>query len=523
MLLLEAPFALGPKLDFHHRSGGPEKTYIVETMGSGVALFDYDSDSDLDIYLVNAGSFIPFEVEPGRLFRNDGKLGFEDVTFEAGIVASGLGQGAAVGDVDNDGDEDLYLTSYGPNALYRNNGDGTFTAESAGVEDSRWSASAVFADVDGDGFLDLYVCNYLDFDRELLDRLIPQRFCEWKGLRVNCGPRGFPKVSGAYFRNRGDGTFEDRTKASGLETLDGYHLGAVFSDLDLDSDSDLYVASDSTGNFLFENDGEGRFSDRSLLSGASFSHAGAAQAGMGVDSGDVNGDGRPDLVVTNFSDDYDTLYLNQGGLTFLDSSDLFGLAVPTLPYLGWSVLLEDFDADFDLDLLKVNGHVYPQVEGSGTGESFRQPMQLFWNEDGRAFREASSELLADPRAARGAAVGDLDLDSDPDVVVSVLDSEPVLLVHQGSPVVSLALVGRTSNREGVGAKVRAELDGRKWLREIRRARGYLSSSEPAARFPRADRVTIEWSSGARDVIGPLRPGRYIVLEGVGTLTERAEQ
>jgi hypothetical protein len=516
-LLLEVPFAPGPKIDFHHRSGGPEKTYIVETMGSGVALFDFDSDSDLDIYLPNAGTVVPFEGAPGRLFRNDGALGFENVTREAGLSSDGFAQGVAVGDVDNDGDEDLYVTCYGPNVLYRNNGDGTFTAAAAGVEDSRWSTSAAFADVDGDGLLDLYVCNYLDFDRELLDRLIPQRFCEWKGLRVNCGPRGFPKVSGAFFRNRGDGTFEDRTKESGLETRAGYQLGVLFSDLDSDSDPDLYVASDSTGNFLFLNRGDGTFEDRSLLSGASFSHAGSAQAGMGVDSGDVNGDGAPDLVVTNFSDDYDTLYLNQGGLTFLDSSDLLGLAVPTLPYLGWSVLLEDFDSDFDLDLFKVNGHVYPQVDGSRTGESFRQPMQFFWNDDGRGFRESKSSLLLEPRAARGAALGDLDGDTDPDVAVSILDSEPLVLIHQGSPVVSLSLVGRTSNREGIGATVRLAAPGGEWVREIRRARGYLSSSEPAARFPRADRVTIHWPSGTREEIGPLEPGRYIVLEGRGRL------
>jgi hypothetical protein len=524
VLWLETPFVLGPALDFHHRSGGPEKTYIVETMGSGVALFDYDSDSDLDVYLVNAGSFVPLAPEPDRLFRNDGALGFEDVTLEAGLGGNdGFGQGVAVADVDNDGDADLYVTNYGANALYRNNGDGTFIAVAAGVEDPRWSTSAAFADVDGDGFLDLYVCNYLDFDRELLDRLIPQQFCEWKGLRVNCGPRGFPHVSGGFFRNRGDGTFEDRTAAAGLESLEGYQLGAVFSDLDSDGDSDLYVASDSTGNYLFLNRGDGTFEDRSLLSGAAFSHGGTAQAGMGVDSGDVNGDGLPDLAVTNFSDDYDTLYLNQGGVRFLDSSDLVGLSLPTLPYLGWSLLLEDFDADFDLDLFKVNGHVYPQVDGSGSGESFRQPMQLFWNHDGRAFREERSPLLAEPRAARGASVGDLDGDTDPDLVISVLDSEPVVLLNlldRGSPVVSLSLVGRKSNREGIGAKVLADSSGKKWLREIRRARGYLSSSEPVARFPAVERLTIDWPSGVRDEIGPLGIGHHVLLEGVGRLTNR---
>jgi hypothetical protein len=222
-------------------------------------------------------------------------------------------------------------------------------------------------------------------------------------------------------------------------------------------------------------------------------------------------------VVTNFSDDYDTLYANRGGLTFLDASDLFGLGAPTLPYLGWSVLLEDFDADFDLDLLKVNGHVYPQVDGSNAGESFRQPMQLFWNEEGKAFREARSELLAAPRAARGAALGDLDGDTDGDVVVSIVDGRPLLLLHDGPAMVSLRLVGRRSNREGLGAKVWAITAGRRWLRETRSARGYLSASEPSARFPRADRVEIEWPSGMRDELGALPPGSYVVLEGVGRL------
>jgi hypothetical protein len=239
---------------------------------------------------------------------------------------------------------------------------------------------------------------------------------------------------------------------------------------------------------------------------------------MGVDSGDVDGDGQPENRVTNFSDDNDTLYSNRGGLTFLDSSDLFGLAAPTLPYLGWSLLLEDFDSDFDLDLFKVNGHVYPQVDGTGVGESFRQPLQLFWNEEGKAFREAHAGLLSEARAARGAALGDLDGDTDGDLVVSILDGAPVVLLHEGPPVVSLRLVGLRSNRDGIGAKVWAIRSGRKWLREIRSARGYLSASEPAARFPRADEVRIEWPSGARDELGPLEPGNYVVLEGVGRLS-----
>jgi hypothetical protein len=520
VLTQEAPFAEATGLPFRHRSGSAEKTYILETMGSGVALFDYDSDSDLDVYFVNAGTVTPFTGAANRLFRNEGAFRFVDVTEQSGLGDEGFGMGVAVADVDNDSDLDVYVTNYGPNALYRNAGDGTFTRSVAGVEDERWSSSAAFADVDSDGFVDLYVANYLHFDRELLDRLVPERFCEWKGLRVNCGPRGFAFVSGALFRNRGDGAFEDVTLAAGLEREDAYQLGAVFSDLDSDGDQDLYVATDSTPNLLFENRGDGTFADRSLLSGASFSYAGAAQAGMGVDAGDFDSDGSIDLVVTNFSDDYNTLYRNRGSLTFVDSTDVAGLAVASLPYLGWSVFLEDLDSDQDLDLFVVNGHVYPQVDGAAGVERFRQPLQLFWNDGAARYVESSSALLREPRVGRGAAIGDLDSDADPDVVISILDGEPLLLEYRGEGYVSVNLVGRTSNRDGIGAKVLADSEGRKLSREARAARGYLSSSEPAVRLAPAQKVVIEWPSGIVDEIGPLSRGSFVVLEGRGIVYRR---
>jgi hypothetical protein len=511
------PFVEGVELPFRHRSGGPGKTYVLETMGSGVALFDYDSDSDLDVYLVNAGTVVPFVGASNRLFRNEGAFRFGDVTEESGLGDEGFGMGVAVSDVDNDGDADVYVTNYGPNVMYRNAGDGTFVAVTGGVEDERWSASAAFADVDSDGFPDLYVANYLDFDRELLDRLIPKRFCEWKGLPVNCGPRGFPFVSGALYRNRGDGSFEDRTVQAGLSRFDAYQLGVVFSDLDSDGDQDLYVATDSTPNLLFENRGDGTFDDRSLLSGASLSYGGEAQAGMGVDAGDFDSDGKTDLVVTNFSDDTNTLYSNRGNLTFVDSTDLAGLAASSLPYLGWSVLLEDFDSDRDLDLLVVNGHVYPQVDGTKVGETFRQPLQLFWNDGSGRFVETSSSLFEEPRSARGGAVGDLDSDGDPDVVVTLLDGEPLVLEHTGGDFAVITLVGRASNRDGIGAKIRGDRVG---LREVRRGRGYLSSSESAVWLASAGSTVVEWPSGVRDEVGPLSRGIYVVLEGRGIVYEK---
>ncbi len=534
LLALAAPPQLveGPTLDFRHLAGTKDKPYIVETMGSGLALFDYDLDSDLDLYFVSGSTLERLAKgepgEPNRLFRNDGDFAFTDVTELSGLGDRGFGQGVAVADVDNDGDPDVYVTNFGANVLYRNQGDGTFSVWTAGVEDERWGTSAAFADIDNDGFADLYVCNYLEFDRELLDRAIPRRFCEWKGLKVQCGPRGFGFESGVLYRNRGDGTFDDWTEKAGVENHETYQLGVVFSDLDLDSDQDLYVATDTTSNLLFENRGDGTFEDRSLLSGAALSGNGTAQAGMGVDAGDVNEDGLLDLFVTNFSDDYNTLYLNQGGLRFVDASDVANLALPSLPYLGWSARLADLDSDADLDIFVVNGHVYPQVDDAGIGESFRQPMQVFMNRGDGTFEDASGKLgaaLSKPRASRGAAVGDLDSDLRLDIAVNVMDDAPVLIrneIPEATRAVVLELIGRSANRDGLGALVRARIGERKVLREVSGDRGYLSHSDVRIYLGlgtanRADEIRIQWPGGGEDVLDGLEPGAYTVLQGEGVI------
>jgi hypothetical protein len=519
-----------PTLDFRHVAGTSEKPYIVETMGSGVGLFDYDGDSDLDIYLVNGSTLERLARgepgEPDGLFRNEGDFRFTDVTEASGLGDRGFGQGVAVADVDNDGDPDVYVTNFDGNVLYENRGDGTFASWPAGVPGGKWGTSAAFADVDNDGHLDLYVCNYLEFDRELLDRAIPRRFCEWKGLKVQCGPRGFGFDSGLLYRNRGDGTFEDWTERAGVQNRETYQLGVVFSDLDLDGDPDLYVATDTTENLLFENRGDGTFEDVSLLSGAALSGNGTAQAGMGVDAGDVDGDGLVDLFVTNFSHDYNTLYRNQSGLRFVDASDLAMLALPSLPYLGWSTRLADLDADSDLDVLVVNGHVYPQVDGAGVGESFRQPMQVFRNRGDGTFEEWTAELgeaLSKPRSSRGAALGDLDGDLRQDVVVNVMDDSPVLLgneIPSASRAVVLSLVGRAANRDGLGALVRARVGGRTLVSEARGDRGYLSHSDSRVYLglgeaQRADEIRIQWPGGGEELLESLEPGFYSVLEGTG--------
>jgi hypothetical protein len=520
----------GPVLDFLHLAGTKDKPYIVDTMGSGVALFDYDLDSDLDLYLVSGSTLERLARgepgEPNRLFRNDGGWHFTDVTEAAGIGDRGWGQGAAVSDVDNDGDPDVYVTNYGESALYRNEGDGTFSRWTAGVEHKGWGTSAAFGDIDSDGFLDLYVCNYLDFDRELLDRAIPRRFCEWKGLKVQCGPKGFGFASGVLYRNRADGTFEDWTEKGGVVNRETYQLGVVFSDLDRDSDQDVYVATDTTLHLLFENRGDGTFEDVSLLSGAGLSGNGKEQAGMGVDAGDVDGDGLIDLFVTHFSDDYNTLYLNRGGLRFVDSTDLANLVVPSLPYLGWSTRIADLDADTDLDIFVVNGHVYPQVDEADIGESFRQPMQVFWNRGDGAFAQATAEdgaVLSKPSSGRGAALGDLDSDLRQDIVVNVMDGPPVLIRNQlpgASRAVVLDLVGRVANRDGIGAVVEARIGERTLVREVRGDAGYLSHGDDRVYLglgdaSRLDEVRISWPRGRKEILTGLSSGAYTVVEGVG--------
>ena len=519
----------GPTLDFRHLAGTKDKPYIVETMGSGVALFDYDLDSDLDVYFVSASTLDRLAKgepgEPNRLFRNDGGFRFTDVTELAGIGDRGFGQGVAVADVDNDGDADVYVTNYGGNVLYRNHGDGTFSSWTAGVEDEGWGTSAAFGDIDNDGNVDLYVCNYLEFDRELLDRLIPRRFCEWKGLKVQCGPRGFGFDSGVLYHNRGDGTFEDWTESAGVENHETYQLGVVFSDLDLDSDQDIYVATDTTLNLLFENRGDGTFEDRSLLSGAGLSGNGTEQAGMGVDVGDVNGDGRFDIFVTNFSDDYNTLYLNQGALRFVDASDVANLVVPSLPYLGWSARLADLDSDGDLDIFVVNGHVYPQVDEADIGESFRQPMHVYMNRGDGTFEEATQPST--PRASRGAALGDLDSDLRQDIVVNVMDDSPALFrnrIPEAARAVVLQLVGRAANRDGLGALVRARVGERWQVHEVRGDRGYLSHSDSMLYLglgaaSRVDEIRIRWPGGGEEAMAGLEPGSYTILESRGIVKQ----
>jgi hypothetical protein len=514
--------------------GSEEKRYIIEYTGTGAALTDYDGDGDLDLYLVN-GSAI--ELPPGpmptdRLYRNDGGFRFTDVTEAAGLGDPGWGGGSLAGDIDNDGDPDLLITNFGSIVLYRNNGDGTFTdaTSEAGLEDGRWHSSAAFGDLDSDGFLDLYIANHAVY------RVgePPKLPCFWKGIQIACGPLAHRPERHLVYRNRGAFSFADVSDSSGVSSQPGFGFGVVMDYFDDDSRLDVYVANDLSGNFLFLNrttpsDGI-VFEDASALSGAGFVEGGREQAGMGVDSGDFNGDGRPDLHITNFSDDYNTLYRSDGGGLFTDVSFEARLGERTLPYLGWATAFADFDFDSDLDLLVVNGHIYPEADRFQSGTTYAQSNLLFENTGNGTFRDVSARAgLVDKRLGRGAGLGDVDEDGDLDVVVANMHALPSLLRNDGGnreSSVRLLLVGRDSNRDGVGARVVVETASGKQTRTSKAGGGYLSSHDPRLYFgiagsPVVERVTVNWPSGAVEAFESLASRReYAIKEGVGVVAAR---
>jgi len=508
--------------------GGLDKKYIIEYTGTGAGFSDYDGDGDLDVYLVNGQ---PLESSDGdslprnRLYRNDGKARFTDVTALAGVGDAGWGAGCLFGDIDNDGDPDLLVTNYGPNVLFLNNGDGTFTDKSvaAGLDDPRWAESAGLGDLDADGFLDLYVTNHAVFRKEA-----PPDFpCFWKGIEIACGPLAQEPESDILYRNRGDGTFEDRSSPTGVAQMRGYGFGVVMDYFDDDAFLDVYVANDLTGNFVLVNRGNFTFDDGSALSGAAYVEGGREQAGMGVDSGDFDNDGRSDIYVTNFSDDYNTLYRNDGGGLFTDQTFEAQLGPASFRNLGWGTFFFDFDNDGDDDLFVANGHIYPQADRIDSGTSYSQSNQLFENVDGERFEEVSRSVgLGAKRLGRGAAYGDVDNDGDVDVLVANLHDKASLLRNDGGDSgrwVKLQLVGVQSNREGVGARVMLDSGGRRQTRTLKASGSYLASHDRRLHFglgeERATReVTVRWPSGATDRLTSLEAGRvYLVVEGRGAV------
>jgi hypothetical protein len=488
-----------------------EKRFLIESIGGGLAVIDYNNDGWMDLYVVNGATIesVLAGKTPYRsaLYRNNRDGTFTDVTLEAGVPNRGWGKGAVAADFNGDGHQDIYVVNFGPNVLYINNGDGTFrdaTAE-AGVGDPRWSAAAAAADYDKDGDLDLYVVNYLDYD---LTRLPTQgKFCLYQGIPVACGPRGLKGAGDTLYRNNGDGTFTDVSQQAGVSDPEGYYgLGAAWGDYDDDGWLDLFVANDSTPNYLFRNMGDGRFRDMALEAGVAFSEEGREQAGMGVEFEDFDNDGRLDIAVTNFSDDYNTLYRNLGNGAFRDDSHASGLAADSWRDLSWGVGFFDFNNDGWKDLFIASGHIYPQVDRHPINISYRQRNKLYLNTGGPRLRPVGAEAgagLQIARSFRGAAFADFNNDGQMDVAVSALDEAPVLLMNRGIAAhhwILIQLEGRTANRAGVGARILVRTGDLTQTREVKAGGSYASSNDPRAHFglgraEQIDEIIVKWPSG----------------------------
>ncbi len=525
---------------FRHRSGSLEKATILETPGSGVALLDYDNDGWLDIYLLNGSTFAALKgKEPApraMLFHNNHDGTFTDVTEKAGVVNERWGFGVAVADYDNDGWPDIYVANYGKNRLYHNNRDGTFTdvAEKAGVALGAWSTGPTWGDYDRDGLVDLFVPGYLKFDADhppvAGQAGISASACQFRGVSfLMCGPRGLPGEGDHLFHNNGDGTFSDVSKKAGVSDPQNYYgLASVFVDADDDGWLDLAVANDSVPRYLYRNRHDGTFEDVSYLSGFALTNEGLAQASMGIAVGDYNRDGRLDFFVTTFSDDYKTLYRNDGAFNFSDVTYPAGLGSPTIPFLGWGAGFLDFDNDGLLDIFVANGHVYPSVDQRDWGTTWAERPQLFRNLDGMKFQEvppATGSGLALVVPARGAAFGDLFNDGSIDVVLNNMDSAPALLrnvVKNGNHWIALKLVGGAkSPRDAIGAAVFLTAGGVRQRADVLSGGSYGSSSDPRVHFglgsaPKIERVEIRWPDGKKEEVAISGVDRIVtVVEGQG--------
>jgi hypothetical protein len=509
-------------------SGEIQKTTIDETVGNGVCLYDVDGDDRIDVFIPNGSRSRPFPSgqEPrSALYRNRGDGTFEDKTVQAGVGAQGYwAQGCVFADYDDDGRPDLFVTGFGRYILYRNLGGGKFrdVTRSSGLTGRGWSTGAAFADYDGDGRVDLYVSHYVDHDATSppLPRPGSLKNCFYKGTPVLCGPGGLKPSIGRLFHNEGKGLFRDVTKAAGLVTVPtGYGLGAVWSDLDLDGDPDLLVANDTTPNWLYRNDGRGRFTEIGGMAGAAYNEEGRAQSGMGVASGDYDNDGLFDLVVTNFSHDYTTLRHNDGELMFTDVSMASGIGLATLPTLGWGVGFPDYDNDGLADLFIANGHVFPGIDAKRLGTTWKQPNQLFHNEGGGRFREVTAQAgpaFQELHSARGAAFGDLDDDGDLDIVVNNIDEPPSLLRNDGgnaSHWIGLRLAGARRNLGAIGARATVVSGTLRQVKEIHAGSSHNSSNDPRLLFglgasTRVDRVEIRWPTGRVQTVASLEVNRY---------------
>lgn len=515
-------------ITFLHTDGRSEMRLFNEFLGSGGGFFDYDGDGDLDIYLVNGA----LQTEDGQvqtphnvLYRNDGDNTFTDVTNEAGIGSTAYGVGAAVGDYDNDGDIDLYVTNFGEDQLYRNNGDSTFTdvTTHAGVGNSNWGTSCAFADVDNDGHLDLYVANYAAYTPENDIR------CEERGVHVYCGPHAYPAVHDTFYKNNGDGTFTDISALFRPSDLIPQHgLGVTFGDYDADGDTDLYVANDQDPNFLFQNGGSGNFlpnfSEVALISGVCYNDMGKEEAGMGTDFGDYDNDGWLDLTVSNYQTETNTVYHNHDGTFFTDNTITSGIAEVTHGYLGWGIKFFDYDNDGYQDIFVANGHLMDNITRLEKHVTYPQRNLLFRNLGDGRFANVMSETdgLALEKVSRGAAIGDYDNDGDLDILVTNCNQRPDLLqnaVGNRNNWIQIQIVGQKSNRSGIGAKIKVVTGAHVQYSEVQSGGSYLSFHDLRAHFgvgeaEQVDLLEIRWLNGHTDRGTHLPVNRrFIAVEG----------
>jgi enediyne biosynthesis protein E4 len=513
--------------------GDKHKEFIIETTGNGAIIFDYDNDGWPDIYLPNGSTvegFAESQAPIGHLYHNNRDGTFTDVTSRAGLARSGWSQGGCVGDYDNDGYLDLYLTDWGQSALYHNNGDGTFSdvTSKAGLKTAgaEWSTGCSFIDYDRDGKADLFVVRYVDFSYDTVPRPGKGRWCQWKGINVMCGPRGLKAGANALFHNNGEGTFTDVSKQSGiLNTSSCYGFTSLTADFDHDGWPDIYVACDSTPNILYHNNHNGTFRDIARNAGVAYNEDGTEQAGMGLAADDFIHAGFQHIIKTNFSDDTPTLYLNRGNNSFDDVTYRAGLGrIKNL--LGWGVEFYDFDNSGWPGILMANGHVYPEVDEQALGTSYREPKVAYYNLHDGTFANITSEAgaaLNEPHSGRGMALGDLFHDGREEALVNNMNERPSLY-YNTAPVgnfISLQLVGMKSNRAALGTVVTLEQGSEKHEKEVRSGDGYLSQSDLRLHFglgkaARVEKATIRWPSGLVEQLSDLRANQYyVVREGSG--------
>ncbi len=514
--------------------GVTDKQYILETVGCGVAFVDYDNDGWLDIFVLSGTRFgTAPEEATNRLYHNNRNGTFTDVTDKAGLRRTGWASAVTVGDYNNDGFEDLFVTYWGQNVLYKNNGNGTFTdvTEKAGLLHPvrRWGSGCTFVDYNRDGYLDLFVGSYLDFDPKRVPKPGEASNCNWKGVPVNCGPKGLPPGRVYLYKNRGDGTFEDVSEASGVSKSKGsYCMTTVAADFDNDGWPDVYVACDSTPSFLFRNNKNGTFTDIGLESGVALNEDGMEQAGMGVGIGDFNLDGNLDIFKTHFADDTHILYRNDGKGNFEDVTIRAGLGVETR-YIAWGTGIEDLDNDGLPDLFLVTGSVYPEVEKKLPNYPFKTPRVIFRNLGGGKFEELIDQAgpgIAATHASRGCAFGDFDNDGDVDVVVVNMNEPPSLLrndVTGGGNWLKVKLVGVKSNRSAIGGRITARYGGKTQARQVVSQSSFYSASDPRQHFglgtEKSADLEIRWPNGATETVLKVGANQLVTIrEGAGIVS-----